>query len=429
MIILTTSNHALIQKIVKKLRDHQDQHYKQYNWLINARSQQLPPSGNWKTWLILAGRGFGKTRTGAETIRSWVSQGIAWHIALIGKTKHEARKIMLEGPSGLLTIFPPSERPSYNTTTQCLTFNNGSKAYLFGGDSYESLRGPQFDTVWIDEIAKFKYPQEVWDQTMMSLRLGQNPRCIITTTPKPIPLLHTLLDLKDVIVTRGTTFDNQSNLSASFIQTMNQRYEHTTLGMQELYAQILDKNAGALWTSNMILRKEIDSHQLKRIVIAIDPATTSHQKSDETGIIVAGIDDQHHGFILDDISGRYTPNEWGKKALEAYWHWKADRIIAEVNNGGDLVDHVIKSLDDRASYKAVRATRGKITRAEPIASLYEQGRIFHTKIFTDLEHQLCHYSQGSSSPDRMDALVWALTELFLEKNNSSHFKVWTHENC
>ncbi|MBA4750297.1 MAG: DNA-packaging protein [Alphaproteobacteria bacterium] len=396
----------------------------QYAWHLTARSNQRIPEGPWKVWLILAGRGFGKTRTGAETIRSWVMSGAARRVVLIGHTHGDARRVMVEGESGLLGVHPPHRRPHFYASQGLISWQNGAKACLFTAERPDQLRGPQFDAAWVDELAKFSRPQEIWDQLMFSLRKGTHPRVIVTTTPRPSPLLKELLARQgqDVFVTRGATFDNAPNLAKSFLQEIQERYAHTRLGAQELYGELIEETHNSLW-SQAILRacyQEVPP-PLVRVVVAVDPAVTSHKNSDETGIIVAGRDAGGRAFILDDLSGRYRPQEWATKAIAAFHHYQADRIIAEVNQGGDLVEQMLRSQERTIPYKAVRATRGKLTRAEPVANLYTQARVFHTgRGLGQLERQLCEYQEGDPSPDRLDALVWAVTELLLGERSARH---------
>lgn len=382
-----------------------------YAWINNARPNQLPPPGEWRTWLILAGRGFGKTRTGAETVRNWIKSGRYRRIALMSKTIGEARSVMVEGVSGLLEIHPPLERPLFERARHQLIWPNGTLATLYGADHFERLRGPQFDAAWIDELAKFRYPEEAWSQLMLALRLGADPRCIVTTTPRPIPLIEKLLIRDDVVVTKGTTFENRSNLAPAYLDQIVKQFEGTRLGAQELYAQILTEQQGALWQRALIRYQEppydaAGIPKLIRIVVAIDPATTHHEESDETGIVIAGLSADKCAYVLEDLSGRLSPGDWGQRVCEAYWRLKADRVVAEVNKGGDLVERILRGLDPTIPYKAVRATRGKFTRAEPIAALYEQSRVFHTHPLSLLETQLCTYVPGIStkSPDRL--MLW-----------------------
>lgn len=422
------------KEILKQFRDslkteldHRLKQTARYDWLQNARPTQcLPQGSDWQTWLILAGRGFGKTRTGAETVRHLIETKQARHIGLIGQSLVEAASVMVQGESGLLNVFPPHERPIFRCGQQKLFFQNGAVATLFGGNSPERLRGPQFDLVWIDEFAKFKNPDELFDQMMMGLRLGVHPKCLITTTPRPTPILEKLMKDPKTIVTRGSTFDNAANLADSYIAQMKSTYAATRLGAQELYAEILTEREGALWNRSLIRYQTPADENWRRIVIAIDPATTHHDQSDETGIMVVGLHDDGFVYVLEDLSGRLPPTEWGMRVTEAYWRYKADRVVAEVNKGGDLVERVVKSIDPHVSYKAVRATRGKVVRAEPVASLYEQGKVFHIRPLTLLEQQICDYipHRTAKSPDRMDALVWAITDLLLAREASAEPKVW-----
>lgn len=403
-----------------------------FSWSENARPSQLSPPGAWRIWLILAGRGFGKTRTGAETVRAWATSGRYRRMALVGKTIDEARSVMVEGVSGLLEIHPPSQRPVFERTRHQLVWPNGAVATLYGADHFEKLRGPQFDAAWMDELAKFRYPEEAWNQLMLSLRLGTDPRCLVTTTPRPIPLIEKLLARSDVAVTRGTTFENRGNLAPAYLDQIVKQFEGTRLGAQELYAELLTEQQGALWRRDLIRYREPPYEEggapkLTRIVVAIDPATTHHEDSDETGIVVAGLGEEKCAYVLEDLSGRLSPGDWGQRVCEAYWRFKADRVVAEVNKGGDLVERILRNVDPTIPYKAVRATRGKFTRAEPIAALYEQNRVFHARPFSLLETQLCAYVPGRSSrsPDRLDAMVWALTDLLLESETAPRLRVWT----
>lgn len=309
----------LLQKELKKRQEREQE----YNWHLQARPAQLPPPGEWRTWLILAGRGFGKTRTGSETIRQWVKQKTYQRIALIGASIQEVEKIMVEGESGLLAVHPEAERPTFYPSKRRLVWPNGSIALLYGAENYDQLRGPQFDCAWIDEFAKFRHAELLWQQLQLCLRLGKNPRCLITTTPRPLPILRKLLADDDVVVTKGTTFDNEKNLAAAYLTQIKKQFLQTTLGAQELYAEMLSEEAGALWGRQSIRYQEPPhtlSHELnlERIIIAIDPATTHHQDSDETGIIVAGLDENKKAYVLEDLSGRHSPHEWGQKVAEAY---------------------------------------------------------------------------------------------------------------
>ncbi len=412
-------NQSQINKLVREVLLDQSKSLDpdQYCWEKQARPSQRLPQGNWYAWLILAGRGFGKTRTGAETIRSWVLSGQAKRIALIGATEDEVRQIMIEGESGLLSVHAPEERPYYMPSRKLLVWPNGACARIFSGAKPDQLRGPQFDGAWIDELAKFPEPEALWQQLNFSLRLGKSPKVVITTTPRPLKLLKTLLEREgqDVVLTRGSSFENKENLSPTFLKMMETTYAGTRLGAQELYGEILESVEGALWCYDQMEEARIQSApELARIVVAVDPAVTAGEESDETGLVVAGLSEDGKYYVLEDGSGRYPPLKWAKLAVELYKKHKADRIIAEVNQGGDLVQTMIRSLGVDISFQSVRATRGKFTRAEPVAALYEQGLVHHVGRagFPELEEQLCSYVPGKSiSPDRLDALVWAITAL------------------
>jgi phage terminase large subunit-like protein len=394
-----------------------------WDWGWWARPKQLPPTDEWVTWLILAGRGFGKTRTGAEWVRGEVQSGRRGRMALVARTAADTRDVMVEGESGILSISPPWFRPKYEPSKRRLTWPNGALATLYSADEPDLLRGPQHDGFWADEVAAWRFV-DAWDQLMFGLRLGHDPRGVVTTTPRPTKLIRELAASKTTRVTRGSTRDNQANLAASFLVKIVEKYQGTRLGRQELEGEILDDNPGALWR-----RSNIDENRwktalpdLRRVVVGVDPAVTNNAKSDETGIIVAGRDSQNppHFYILDDESQSSTPDTWARASVMAYLRHDADRIIGEVNNGGDLVETVIRHvrINDRpegqnASYKSVHASRGKAIRAEPISALYEQNRVHHVGSFPILEDQLCDWdpTESKDSPDRLDALVWALTEL------------------
>jgi phage terminase large subunit-like protein len=381
-------------------------------WHLHARDEQLPPAGPWTYWLILAGRGFGKTRTGAEWVRRQVRA--SRYVNLIGATADDARDIMIEGESGILAICPRDERPQYKRSERKLLWPNGAISLIFTADEPERLRGKQHEKLWCDELAAWRYP-EAWDQAKFGLRLGSQPQACLTTTPKPTKLIKELAADPHTHITRGTTYDNRLNLAPGFYSAIIKAYENTRLGRQELDAEILDDNPGALWSRAQLEALRVaHAPALKRIVVGVDPAVTANEDSDLTGIVVAGLGEDDHGYVLADRSLVATPSGWSREVVNAYHDSKADRVVAEINNGGDLVELAIRTTDRNVSYKAVRATRGKIVRAEPIAALYEQGRIHHVGGFPELEDQMCGYDALSSdpSPDRMDALVWAFTELF-----------------
>ena len=334
---------------------------------------------------------------------------------LIGATADDARDIMIEGESGILATCPKAERPEYRPSQRKLIWPNGAVSLIFTADEPERLRGKQHGALWADELAAWRYP-EAWMQAKLGLRLGANPQACITTTPKPSALMRELIADSATAVTRGTTYDNRENLADAFFASIIKTYEGTRLGRQELNAELLDDNPYGLWTRAQIDALRVNkAPELKRIVVAIDPAVTSNENSDETGIVVAGIGRDDHLYILADLSLIGSPDKWARTAVGGYRTWQADRIIAETNNGGDMVEAVIRQVDRSVSYRKVTATRGKVIRAEPIAALYEQGRAHHVGNFERLEDQMIEFDPTAArqaSPDRMDALVWAGTELF-----------------
>lgn len=367
--------------------------------------------------MVQAGRGFGKTRIGAEFILARAREPKR-RLCLIGKTPADVRDTMIEGDSGILTVAAACERPRYEPTKRRLTWRNGSIATAFSGETPDATRGPQHHAGWIDEFAKFKYPQKTWDNFMFSLRLGDNPQCCVTTTPRPIPAIREILKDPSTVVTRGNTYANAANLAPAFLAKILKKYQGTRLGRQEIEGILLEDVAGALWTYTILDRLRVEAPPpLMRIVIAIDPAGSSDEDSDETGIVVAGMGDDSHGYVLQDASGHYTPGAWGKRAVELAIEWKADCIVGEKNNGGEMVGHTVQTAADAMKttvrFVPVTASRGKYTRAEPIGALYEQGRVHHVGTLPDLEDQMCTWLPGMDSPDRMDAVVWALTELML----------------
>jgi phage terminase large subunit-like protein len=401
-------------------------------WRAKARPEQLPPPGDWNGWLVMAGRGFGKTRTGAEWVREHVEAGTAGRIALIAPTASDARDVMVEGPAGILTVSSSWCRPAYEPSKRRLTWPNGATASTFSSEEADRLRGPQHDLAWADEIAAMTSPSDVWDMLMFGLRIGAHPRWLATTTPKPVKLLRELLAREghDVVVTRGSTFANAANLAPAFLDAIKVRYANTRLGRQELEAELLSDTPGALWQLDWLDRDRVErAPELKRIVVAVDPAVSTNEGSDETGIVVAGIDADKHGYVIEDLSGRYAPHEWAAKAVNAYHRHKADRIIAEKNNGGDMVENTLRMVSYSVSFKAVHASRGKVTRAEPISALYEQRKVHHVGTFTQLEDQMCSFTsdfdrrRSGFSPDRVDALVWGLSELLGETHTPAR---WIH---
>jgi phage terminase large subunit-like protein len=333
-------------------------------WRAKARSNQLPPDGDWNGWLVMAGRGFGKNFTGAGWINEMVETGTAGRIGLVAATAADARDVMVEGESGLLRLAPSWNVPEYEPSKRRLTWKNGAIATLFSAEESDRLRGPQFDLAWADELGAWNEPQQTWDMLQFGLRLGARPRWLVTTTPRPVKLLKALLarEGRDVVVTRGSTFENEANLAPTFIQALRDRYEGTRLGRQEIHAEMLSDTPGALWQLDWLDRDRVSrAPDLKRIVVAIDPAVSNNEGSDETGIVVAGVTKDQQVYVLDDLSGRYAPHEWAAKAIEAYRRYRADRILAEINNGGAMVEATIRALDRLVSFKSVHASRATST--------------------------------------------------------------------
>ena len=398
-----------------------------YNWSLHARPSQLPPDGDWDTWLILAGRGFGKTRTGAEWVRAQVEHGQAHRIALVARTLPEAQSIMIEGESGLLNVCPPWDKPIYEPSKRKLTWPNGAHALAFSSHEPDQLRGPQFDAAWCDELASWQYPDQAWDNLSFALRLGRQPRAVVTTTPRHIELVRSLPNTPGVQVTRGTTFDNKDNLPPSFFNQLLERYDGTSIGRQEIYAEIIDEDEDALWKREWIEKARLSAYPpIARIVVAIDPAMSTKPNSSETGVVVVGADmHRKHAYVLADESGKLTPNSWALRAAHLFDKFNATRIIAEDNVGGDMVKSTLKNSVERTlPYKGIKARRGKYIRAEPVAALYEQGRVHHVGRFPQLEDQMCTWTPDlgpSNSPDRVDALVHAITELVIDRNP---VKIW-----
>lgn len=415
-----------------------------YEWSFWSRDNQVAPE-EFKQhlkfgWLILAGRGFGKTRTGAEQVKGWVEGHYNANpnhhdhliIALVAETGSDARDVMVQGESGIIAVSRPQFYPVYKPSRRLLTWPCGCRAHTYSGEEPEGLRGPQFHKAWVDEIAKYKYPQETWDNLELGLRLGLHPQVVVTTTPKPIEIVKTMVADTGFVVTKGSTYDNIANLAAPFIKRVVQRFEGTRTGRQELNAEILDDVPGALFTRRLfdILRVlDTATPEMVRIVVAIDPAVTATDESDETGIAVCGLGTDGHGYYLKDLSGVFSTDGWASRAVAAYDKFMADKIVGEVNNGGDLVGRVVKLVDRTVNYGDVRASRGKHIRAAPIAALVEQGKIHHVGSFATTEDQLVQYTPdgyiGGKSPDRADAYVWAFTELMLKAQGEHDAKDWT----
>lgn len=391
----------------------------------------LPPEGDWRSWVILGGRGAGKTRAGAEWVRSLVEgakpkdPGRCARVAILGETLDQAREVMVFGESGILACSPPDRRPTWHGGRRMLTWPNGATAQIFSAHEPEALRGPQFDAAWVDELAKWKRAQEAWDMLQFALRLGDHPQVCVTTTPRNVGVLKTLLNRPSTVQTHAPTQANAANLAASFLEEVQARYAGTRLGRQELEGILMEDAEGALWTRAMIEAARITERpEMDRIVVAVDPPVTGHAGSDECGILVVGVQQRGHpqnwrACVLEDASiGAARPDQWARAAVAARDRWGAERVVAEVNQGGDLVESVLRQVDPLVPLRKVHATRGKLARAEPVAALYEQGRVAHLGGFGLLEDQMCAMTtagyEGSGSPDRMDALVWALTDLMIE---------------
>lgn len=401
-------------------------------WRKTARAPQLAPKGKWHKWLFLGGRGAGKTRSGAEWCHEQVRNGRR-NGAAVAPTAADARDVMVEGPAGLLATCPLDLQPIlYEPSKRKVTYANGAEIHLYSAEKPRQLRGPQHDFLWADELCHWKYPQDTWDNAMFGLRLPPDPRAMISTTPLPIKLLKRILNMGTTRKTISTTYENIKNLAPAFAEEILAQYEGTRLGRQELHAEILDDLPGALWNHAMIDELRIDKGvsdpvfslpDMIRIVVAVDPAMTHTETSAETGIIVAGIgpcacfgEEQIHGFVLADRTVRGSPKTWGTRVAVAYGEYGADKVVAEVNNGGDLVEANIRAIDQLVPVKKVHASRGKYIRAEPVSALYEQGKIHHVGLFPELEDQMCSMLPEGSLDlmDRADAVVWAFTELMIK---------------
>ena len=404
-----------------------------HDWNFWARDNQLAPEGDdWNTWFINAGRGFGKTRSGVEWVREQVKGGVK-RIAAVASTNSDIERVMVKGESGFLSVCLKGDKtyagkkmgfPEWSPTKRTLTWENGAQVQFFSAEEPERLRGPQFELAWCDETAAWNKDIDTWQMLQFCMRLGKHPRIMVTTTPKPTKLIRQILKDPKTTITTGSTFDNSANLAKTYLTAVKEQYEGTRLGKQELYAEVLEEAQGALWTTAMLDEASVkldDVPDLSRIVVALDPAVTSNAESDMTGIVVAGIDVNGIAYVLGDYTDRLSPQGWASKAIELYHLHQADRIVAEVNQGGDMVKTTIHGEDDTVPYKAVRASRGKFARAEPISALYERGLVKHVAnpkddaSLNELEIQMRTWEPLGSigSPDRLDALVWAITDLSL----------------
>lgn len=414
-----------IEKVLSALSDD-DLKFLAFDWPVFAHAHQLPPQTNWSLWLLMGGRGAGKTRAGAEWIRAralghgWCEPGPAGRIALIGETFADVREVMVEGVSGLLAVHPKEERPQWTPTRRRLEWPNGAVAQAFSAEDPEALRGPQFDIAWCDELAKWTYAEETFDMLQFGLRLGQKPRQLVTTTPKPVPLLKRLMKQAGTVITHAPTKANALFLAPGFLETVVGRYGGTRLGRQELDGELIEDRPDALWSREGLetVRVEAAPEELTRIVIAIDPPVTAKTTSDACGIVAVGLGLDGKAYVLADRSRRKArPSDWAEAAIGLWHGLKADCLVAEVNQGGDMVSEVIASADPSVPVKQVRAMRGKFSRAEPVAMLYDQGKVFHAGAFPELEDEMADFGPGGlssrRSPDRLDALVWAVSDLML----------------
>ncbi|MEM7422497.1 MAG: terminase family protein [Pseudomonadota bacterium] len=404
-----------------------------YVWDVWANPlHQAAPPGDWHVWVILGGRGAGKTRAGAEWVRSQVEgpspldPGRCRRIALVGETMDQVRHVMVEGESGILACSPPDRMPRLVASHNRLIWPNGAEATMVSATNFEAMRGPQFDGAWCDELAKWRYGREAWEMLQFTLRLGDDPRVLVTTTPRDVPQLVRLLEEPGTVVSRAGTEANAQNLAPGFVERLRARYDGTALGRQELDGDLIEGQEGALWTRSMIDSARAPVPEtLSRVVVAVDPPVSSGARADTCGIIVAGARltgplEDWRAWVLADLSCQgYSPQGWAEIAAMAYEDYRADRLVAEVNQGGDLVETLMRQVAPQISYRGVHARHGKRLRAEPVAALYEQGRVHHTETFTALEDQMCAFTaqglgpRGGRSPDRLDALVWALTDLVL----------------
>lgn len=398
-----------------------------YNWEFWARPEQIAPADeDWDIWALLAGRGFGKTRTGAEYIKNVMMGTPMMRVGIIGQTIAAVRDVCVEGESGLLAVFPDEAIKKYNRSLGQLTLTNGSMAFGFSGTDPEKLRGFQSHYLWMDELAAWQYEQATFDMALMGLRLGTHPRIVITTTPKPSPLVIDIVNRsrrepEKVRITTGSTFDNAANLPQATLDSLRARYEGTTLGRQELYAELILDDPDALWLRSTLEKCRLEKYKVKpeqmvEIVVAIDPSMSAlGERDSETGIVIAGRGQDGHAYVFEDASlMRPSPDTWARHAISKYKEYKANKIVAEVNQGYDLVTNLLHTADQHVPVKQVYATRGgKFLRAEPVAALYEQGRVHHLGMFPELEDQMTQWVPGKASPDRLDALVWAITQLML----------------
>lgn len=387
-----------------------------YDWRgFLARPDQIAPDGDWDIWLALAGRGWGKTETGAQWIKEQVEAGVK-SIALIAETQKDLEEVMVKR---ILSIYPAGEGPKVRYKPVRITWPNGAEALGYNGTEPQQLRGPEFEAAWVDELAKYRYARETWDMLQFCMRSGSHPRQLVTTTPRSTEIIKAIFGGQEgkVHVTRGNTMDNRANLAARFLEKITAKYQGTRLGRQELNAEILGDLPGALWQqSNIDLYRVSEAPKTGRVVVAVDPAVTNTSTSDDHGIMVCGVDDEQVGYVIDDQSMQGSPMDWANQAIMLARKYNADGVVVEINQGGDMVAHTLRTIAPLLNIIEVRATKGKHVRAEPISALYQQGRVRHVGSFPELESQMTQMTtsgyQGEGSPDRVDAMVWAFTDLF-----------------
>lgn len=405
-----------------------------------ALPHQLPPEGDWKTWVVLGGRGAGKTRAGAEWVRAQVEgartldEGRARRVALVAETFDQARDVMVFGESGILACSPADRRPAWEAGRRRLVWPNGAEAKVFSAHDFEGLRGPQFDAAWADELAKWPKAEEAWDMLQFSLRLGEHPRQVVTTTPRNVPVLKRILGSATTVMTHAPTTANRANLARSFLTEIEAQFGGTRQGRQEIEGVLIEDVEGALWTREVLQAACVEeAGALDRIVVSVDPPVSSGSSADDCGIVIAGVAyganrRDWRAVVLEDASlSAASPTAWAEAAVDAYHRHGADRIVAEVNQGGELVSEIVRQVDETVPVKPVHASRGKARRAEPVAALYEQGRVGHLRGLGQLEAQMGLMSRdgyaGKGSPDRVDALVWALNELMIRPTSAPRPRV------
>ncbi|KPF63012.1 DNA-packaging protein [Porphyrobacter sp. AAP60] len=422
---------ATVRRLLVERMSQRERNAFKYQWAYTARPEQLPPPGDWRVWLIMAGRGFGKTRTGAEWVRMVADADPGARIALVSSSLAEARAVMVEGESGLLSLYPVDDRPRFEPSLHRVRFRNGAQAQLFSAAEPEALRGPQHSHAWCDEIGKWPLSHEratrCWDNLLLGLRLGTDPRITVTTTPRAVPLLQRLVAQQqadgDVAISRGSTRDNAAHLPDRFLAAIASEFGETQLARQEIDGELLLDIQGALWTRMMLeaAREPVAASEHRRVVVAVDPPAGTN--GDECGIIVASLGEDGIARVLADCSVKdAAPADWATRVADAAREWNADRVVAEANQGGAMVESVLRAADQSLPIRLVHASRGKVARAEPVAALYAAGRVRHAGQFAQLEDQLCGLLAGGTyagpgrSPDRADALVWGLSELMLGRN-------------